>query len=205
MSAARKGTDMSAASLSATGNDRINPGGNLSLAFLLECFRVDAHAGTLFWRARPREHFRTDRSWRAWNSRYAGTKAGQTRKDGYTSVRVGGRSLLLHRVIYAIVNSMDMQDVPATIDHRDNDQTNNCPDNLRGALHAQNSANVGKHANNTSGYKGVNRYRPNARWEARIRAGGKRIHLGYFDTPEEAHAAYQAAAISLHGDFARAS
>ena len=43
------------------------------------------------------------------------------------------------------------------------------------------------------------------RWAACIRLDGRLRHLGYFDTPEEASAAYQQAAERLFGDFKRAS
>lgn len=38
--------------------------------------------------------------------------------------------------------------------------------------------------------------------QARIMAGGKNLHLGSFDTAEEARDAYNAKVKLLHGDFA---
>jgi hypothetical protein len=61
-----------------------------------------------------------------------------------------------------------------------------------------------KHAShNTSGFKGVSFYRQTGRWQAYIRHGGRRLHLGMFATAEDAAAAYDAAAIRLKGEFAR--
>ena len=38
---------------------------------------------------------------------------------------------------------------------------------------------------------------------SKIKKDGKAIYLGYYRTPEEAHAAYRAAARRLYGEFAR--
>lgn len=40
------------------------------------------------------------------------------------------------------------------------------------------------------------------RWYSRITINGKHIHLGRFDTAEEAHAAYVAASREAYGEFA---
>lgn len=63
--------------------------------------------------------------------------------------------------------------------------------------------NTGKRADNTSGYKGVTWDKREQKWRARIGKEGKRKHLGYFDTAEEAHEAYKNAAPEYHGEFAR--
>ena len=44
--------------------------------------------------------------------------------------------------------------------------------------------------NNTTGYKNVSYYRNEKKFVAQVRDGGKRFHLGYFDTAEEAAVAY---------------
>jgi hypothetical protein len=44
------------------------------------------------------------------------------------------------------------------------------------------------HTNNKSGYLGVSPFR--GKWRAVIQIEGKQVHLGVFDTPEEAHHAY---------------
>lgn len=44
--------------------------------------------------------------------------------------------------------------------------------------------------NNTSGYLGVNWSEEKQKWHAKLGIKYKRIHLGYFDSPEDAHKAY---------------
>ena len=87
------------------------------------------------------------------------------------------------------------------IDHRDGNSTNNRWSNLRRATPSQNNANRRRPRHNTSGYKGV--YFRWGFWRACIKRNGRRIYLGVFATPEEAHAAYVAAARKLFGEFAR--
>jgi hypothetical protein len=52
--------------------------------------------------------------------------------------------------------------------------------------------------NNTSGITGVVFSKPRGKWLARICVGYRRIHIGYFDTLEEAAAARKEAA-TKHG------
>jgi hypothetical protein len=40
-------------------------------------------------------------------------------------------------------------------------------------------------------------------WRSQIKVGERLIFLGYFHTPEEAHAAYGRAAVEHFGEFAR--
>ena len=45
---------------------------------------------------------------------------------------------------------------------------------------------------------GVTWNKQHQRWQSKIMANKMRHHVGYFDTPEEAHAAYMAAKSRLH-------
>jgi hypothetical protein len=90
------------------------------------------------------------------------------------------------------------------VDHRDGDGLNNRrSSNLRIATRGQNAANAKLRADNTSGFKGVTLHRVSGKWQAYINANGRRHSLGYFETPEEAGAAYASAGPRAHGDFAR--
>lgn len=125
--------------------------------------------------------------------------AGSPDNDGYPRTKIFGRGYKLHRLAW-----FHMMGVwpTALIDHRDCDVTNLKWNNLREATHVQNRANQGKNYNNRSGFKGVIRY--GNRFTAQIYVNGKSRHLGNFDTPEEANAAYFQAAQEAFGEFARA-
>jgi hypothetical protein len=85
------------------------------------------------------------------------------------------------------------------IDHINNDKTNNNVSNLRWVTQQENQFNKGIAKNNTSGVKGV-KFRK-GKWCARITIDNKDIHLGCFDTFEDAIKMRQAKAKELFGEF----
>jgi hypothetical protein len=107
-------------------------------------------------------------------------------------------TISMHRVILNTPSGLQ-------IDHESHDTLDNRRSNLRKASHAQNQHNTGKRKTNTSGYKGVNWHKRAQLFTARITVNGVRHHLGQYATAEEAGAAYEAAAIKLHGEFHLAS
>jgi hypothetical protein len=118
----------------------------------------------------------------------------------YSRVTFGGRRIYCHRLAWALHYG---EWPKASIDHVNGDKGDNRIVNLRLADQAQNGHNRGANSNNKAGLKGVCFHRGTGKWKAEIMARGKRRHLGLFQTPKEAHAAYSAAAASLHQDFAR--
>lgn len=86
------------------------------------------------------------------------------------------------------------------VDHWDRDGLNCRRSNLRPATRSQNAANCLPRGDRL--LKGVTLYKPGV-WLAQISFQRKRRHIGYFDTPEDAAAAYDAKARELHGEFAR--
>ena len=76
------------------------------------------------------------------------------------------------------------------------------PDHLRICTNTENVRNQKLHKNNTSGFKGVVWSKEKKRWLAHIMVNRKTIYLGYFDSPEIAHAAYCEAAVKHFGVFA---
>ena len=87
------------------------------------------------------------------------------------------------------------------VDHADRDPTNNTRKNLRVCTPLQNARNKGNQKNR-SGFRGVNWHAASRKWKSQILVNYKRHYLGLFKTPEEAHAAYCAAALKFHGEFA---
>ena len=85
------------------------------------------------------------------------------------------------------------------IDHKDRNKGNNKIDNLRLVTTSENLRNVGKLSNNTSGVKGVSFYKSLGKYRAQIFVNGKRFHLGYFTSFEDAAAARRAAELKYWG------
>lgn len=86
------------------------------------------------------------------------------------------------------------------IDHRNRKKLDNRRSNLRAATRQQTSANVGRRVDNTSGFKGVSKFRD--KWQAGIRVNGKREHLGHFNSKIAAARAYNKRALEAFGPFA---
>lgn len=121
------------------------------------------------------------------------------------STKIDGRltSQYLHRVIGERMVGRPLRS-GEEIDHIDGNSLNNTRRNLRVCTRTENTRNSRRKSCNTSGYKGVKRSQNGKRWCAFIRVGdGKRLYLGTFDTPEQAHEAYKTAALKHHGEFAR--
>ena len=108
----------------------------------------------------------------------------------------GNRAIIMmHRVL---LNAPDH----IYVDHIDGNPLNNRRCNLRLATKAENNRNVSMRRDNTSGFKGVSRVSEGNKWMAKIGVNGRQIFLGRFDTAEQAHEAYCAAAVLHFGDFA---
>jgi hypothetical protein len=89
------------------------------------------------------------------------------------------------------------------IDHINGNGRDNRIVNLREATTSQNGFNRGLRSDNTSGYKGISWNKKSSQWLAHIGYRGKIVHLGLFDTIEEAKTVRDEAARRLHGTFAR--
>lgn len=168
-------------------------------SYLIQCFEYDPLTGVLRWRARPQDHFKSDRIAARWNAEFAGKPAGFIcATHGYAMCAVMHTRYRVHRIVWKMMTG----DEPDSIDHINGRQTDNRWANLRSCTHGQNMQNcTHQRSNNTSGAKGVHPCK--GRWRAMIRIEGKSTHIGIFDTVEEASRAYRAAAERTFGEFAR--
>ncbi len=146
------------------------------------------------------------RRWQAdksvqWNAHYPGKSAGTRTHEGYIQISVNDRRYRAHRLAWLHFHG-EWPD--GEIDHIDGDRANNRIANLRLATRSQQTANARRRKTNTTGYKGVSFSRLDGCYRAYIKHEGRSQCLGKFDTPEEAHAAYVAAAQEHFGEFARA-
>ena len=150
-------------------------------------FTYDATEGKLFWRVSPSRHSRVR----------AGCEAGHQAPDGYRRVGVKGwGALAVHRVIWKMATGKEPE---AEVDHINGDKTDNRWRNLRAADRAENRINSRPLAR----HRGTYFVKSHKKWSARIERAGQVFWLGYFDTPEQACAAYRAKAVELHGTFLR--
>jgi hypothetical protein len=106
------------------------------------------------------------------------------------------RKIYLHRLIMSNLDGLQ-------VDHADGDGLNNIRDNLRLVTASQNSCNRRVLSSIASGLKGAYFDKKSGKFSAQIKIKNKRKYLGYFSTPEEAHAAYCRASEKYHGEFGR--
>lgn len=114
----------------------------------------------------------------------------------------GRHGTYMHRVIMSRILGRRLLTYEK-VDHVDTNPLNNRRENLRLATSTQNNANQNRRRDNTSGFKGVSYSKNAKKWAAAIQTKGNRIHIGYFDTAEQAYEAYCAEAKKLFGEFAR--
>ena len=157
----------------------------ISLDCLRETLKYDPNTGVFTWKVKPSKNIPV------------GAVAGTRNYYGYIVITIDKVMYQAGRLAWYITHGFwPEQD----IDHIDRCRSNNALDNLRPATRSQNLANKGKHKGAVP-YKGVSIFRN--KYRAYVYVRGKQIHLGLFNTAEEAHDAYIKAAKYYYGEFAR--
>lgn len=130
-----------------------------------------------------------------WRVGRKGTKAGAVAGVisnclGYRLIGVLCQRHYAHRLAWLLTHGEWPQH---QIDHINGDRADNRIINLRCATHLENQQNRHAPKANKHGHAGVFFHPPTGKYVAKIKVMRKRHHLGSFDTPAEAGAAYQAA------------
>ena len=119
-------------------------------------------------------------------------------KDGYLYITFfDNKKFKLHRLITTAF--IENPENKPFVDHKNNNRIDNNILNLRWCTLSENAMNSKKR--NTTLVKGVSFHKGNNKWRARISINGVDIHLGYFDTHEEAKIARQIKANEYFGNF----
>jgi hypothetical protein len=140
--------------------------------YLEECFVCDYEAGILTWKARPREHFKTARAWKIWNTRFAGKPAGSLDLSGYLLTRINGKEHRNHRIAWKMATGLDPV---AEIDHINGIKADNRLCNLREATKGENGCNRHAQRNSLIQIKGISKT-PSGKFSAK--AAKKARYIG---------------------------
>lgn len=119
-------------------------------------------------------------------------------KDGYvvSTDRKTLKTLLMHRIVVDCPDGL----IPDHI-HGKASRFDNRKSNLRIATSQENCRNKGLFKNNTSGVTGVEWHKRDEVWQARIKVDYKYIHLGYFDSFDDAVKARKEAEEKYFGEY----
>ncbi|PZQ77959.1 MAG: HNH endonuclease [Variovorax paradoxus] len=154
----------------------------LTVERLRELLHYDPETGVFTWTLQPRRR-----------ALPRGNVAGTVQR-GRVQIIIDQKSYRAHRLAWLYMKG----EWPSNeIDHIDGNGLNNKFGNLRDVSTKVNQQNKRRPKAGTHlGVQGVNKvYR---RFRAKLHVEGRSLHLGYFSTPEEAHAAYVCAKRQLH-------
>jgi len=155
---------------------------NFSRQELLDLLNIDFETGVIIRKPRPVSDFSNKRLWNSWNSRFADKPCVGLDSNGYITFSIRGARFLAHRVIWFL----KYEEVPDKIDHINGNKSDNRIVNLRNVSHRENLQNCKLSSASTTKITGVHFYKSRGKYTAQITVDYKTIHLGYFDTKEEA-------------------
>lgn len=126
-------------------------------------------------------------TWKVARKRLAtiGSRAGSTNGSGYRQISLDGKVYLAHRLAWFI----SFEEWPTIIDHVNRNRSDNRLDNLREVTQSLNIHNSADRPSK-SGFR--NARKVGNKYQSEIKINGKSIHLGMFNTAEEASNAAKA-------------
>lgn len=132
-----------------------------------------------------------------------GKELGSLHIGGYLEMTIGGKPYLVHRIIWLYQKGY----LPEQVDHVDHNRLNNTWSNLREVTNQDNTKNTSLSVNSTTGINGVSYMKSRGKYRATIMVDRKQIHLGLFNTIEEAKASRAAADVvyGFHNNHGKGS
>ena len=115
--------------------------------------------------------------------------AGSRRRDGYICIRIDKRRYYAHRLAWFYMTGKWVPE----IDHEDRNSSN------KDKTHSDNISNSKQSKRSVTGLRGATPFR-DGRYVAQICYRRKRIHLGYYNSAEEAHQVYLRKYRELRGE-----
>jgi hypothetical protein len=143
--------------------------------------------GNFYWRHSPAHNIK------------AGSIAGHIQTNGYIAIKINRKVYKAHRLIFLMFHGW----MPAQVDHKDTNPSNNRIENLRSVTLSENSYNAKKRADNKSGVKGVYWHKEGKKWSVQVTVNKERKFFGLFDNLELADLVAQEARNMYHGPYAR--
>ena len=171
-----------------------------SISYLHKVLRYEPDTGFLYWRERTPDMF-TQNGTRPvkdictnWNAKMSGKRGFTTQnEDGYHQGTLYGNTHRAVHVVWALCKGVWPRDTGLWVDHINNIRSDDRLANLQLLTPSQNARKRLPTDANPSGVIGVSFDKDQGKWRARIRSGGKRVHLGRYTTLEEAAAVREAA------------
>ena len=145
-------------------------------------FRLDRETGKLYWKESSSQKIHVGDEAGSIRTVQSGHKRCVISVPGY-----GNSKFYRYRIIWKMVYGVDP--VSDAIDHIDQDSLNDRPSNLADGGRSWNGRN--KAVTAKTGHRGV--IKINNRWRVSYTHYGKSVHVGVFDSPEQAAAAYERA------------
>ena len=103
--------------------------------------------------------------------------------NGYNQFGIHKKLFYRHRIMCYCFKNLDLSNTKIQVDHINHDKLNNNIENLRVVSNQQNNFN-------RSNVKGYYFNKQLKKYKAQIKINQKEIHLGYYNTKEEAREAY---------------
>ena len=129
----------------------------------------------------------------------AGQVAGVVQSAGYGLVAILGKRYLVHHLVW-LYHHGELPPKHLDIDHKDGDRANSRIENLRLVSRTENLA--GGRGRSNPILPGV-MPTPSGRYASAVHINGKRVYLGTFDTPEEAHEVHKVAHVKHFGEASK--